>query len=223
VMTPMRHEGKEVSAIRTTMQGQQGRYNARAILVMVPAQQGQQCHSYNGKDACASTMVMTPLWQGWGHQLEDLIDAIAARAATIFQQWQRCLDCKDACTSMTPTSSQWGQQPQLDNSKEACSLMTAMIPLLRGQQHQLDDYASLTALEMPSQQGQQSPLQRRQRCLHINSTMPSRASITIATTVKTPAHQQQRCHHDEGNDASFMASDESNNDNSTMAMIPSRR
>ncbi len=61
VMTPMRHEGKEVSAIRTTMQGQQGRYNARTILVMVPAQQGQQCHSYNGKDACASTMVMTPL------------------------------------------------------------------------------------------------------------------------------------------------------------------
>jgi hypothetical protein len=46
--------------------------------------------------------------------------------------------------------------------------MTATTPLLRGQQHQLDDYTSLTAAEMPSRQGQQSPSQRRQRCLHIN-------------------------------------------------------
>ncbi len=62
VVMPMQHyEGKEVTAIRTTMQGQQGRYNTRAILAIVPAQQGQQCHSYNGKDACASTMVMMPL------------------------------------------------------------------------------------------------------------------------------------------------------------------
>jgi hypothetical protein len=61
VMTPMRHEGKEVSAIRTTTQGQQGRYNARAILAFALAQQGQRCHSYNSKNACASTMVMTPL------------------------------------------------------------------------------------------------------------------------------------------------------------------
>jgi hypothetical protein len=61
VMTPMQHEGKQVSVIKTTMQGQQGRYNARAILAMAPAQQGQRCHSYNDKDTCASMMVMTPL------------------------------------------------------------------------------------------------------------------------------------------------------------------
>jgi hypothetical protein len=61
VMMPMHHEGKEASAIRTTMQGQQGQYNVRAILAMAPAQRGQQCHSYNGKDTCASTIVMTPL------------------------------------------------------------------------------------------------------------------------------------------------------------------
>jgi hypothetical protein len=46
--------------------------------------------------------------------------------------------------------------------------MRATTPFLRGQQHQLDDYASLTAAETPLQQGQQSPLQRWQRCLHIN-------------------------------------------------------
>ncbi len=61
VKTPMRHEGKQVSKIRTTTQGRQGQYNTYAILAMAPAQQGQQCHSYNGKDACALRMVMTPL------------------------------------------------------------------------------------------------------------------------------------------------------------------
>jgi hypothetical protein len=42
--------------------------------------------------------------------------------------------------------------------------------------------------------------------------MPLRATITIATTAKTPAHQRQRCHHDMGNDASFTASDESSDE-----------
>jgi hypothetical protein len=46
--------------------------------------------------------------------------------------------------------------------------MTAMTPLLQGQQCQLDDYASLTMAETPSQQGQQLPLQQQQRCLRIN-------------------------------------------------------
>jgi hypothetical protein len=61
VMMPMQHEGKKVSAIRTTTQGQQGQYNAHEMLAMAPVKRGQQCHSYNGKDACASTMVMIPL------------------------------------------------------------------------------------------------------------------------------------------------------------------
>jgi hypothetical protein len=45
--------------------------------------------------------------------------------------------------------------------------MTATTPFLQGQQQQLDDYASLTAAETPLRQGQQSPSQQRQRCLHI--------------------------------------------------------
>jgi hypothetical protein len=69
---------------------------------------------------------------------------------------------------MMATPSQWGQQPQLDNSKDACTLMTATTPLLRGQQNQLDDYTSLTAAEMPLRQGEQSPLQQQKRCLQIN-------------------------------------------------------
>jgi hypothetical protein len=52
------------------------------------------------------------------------------------------------------------------------------------------------------------------------ATTPSRASITIATTVKMPAHQRQQCHHDEGNNASFTMSNESNNNNWTTAETP---
>jgi hypothetical protein len=67
------------------------------------------------------------------------------------------------------TPLQQGQQCQLNDSKEACILMTAMTPLIQGQQCQLNDYASSTMAEMPLQQGQQLPLQRQQRCLCINS------------------------------------------------------
>jgi hypothetical protein len=44
------------------------------------------------------------------------------------------------------------------------------------------------------------------------ATMRLRATITIATMVKMPAHQRQRCHHGKGDDASFTTSDESKND-----------
>jgi hypothetical protein len=50
--------------------------------------------------------------------------------------------------------------------------------------------------------------------------MPLRASITIATLVKTPAHQRQQCHQDKGDDASFMVSNERNNDILMMAETP---
>jgi hypothetical protein len=44
------------------------------------------------------------------------------------------------------------------------------------------------------------------------ATMRLRATITIATTVKMPAHQRQQCHHGKGEDASLTTSDESKND-----------
>jgi hypothetical protein len=46
------------------------------------------------------------------------------RAITLLQQWQRCLDCKDACALTTVTPLQQRQQHQLDDSKDACTLMT---------------------------------------------------------------------------------------------------
>jgi hypothetical protein len=56
-----------------------------------------------------------------------------------------------------------------------------MTPLLWGQQHQLNDYASSTTAETLLQQGQQSPLQRWQRCLHINcnNTIITRAITSL--------------------------------------------
>jgi hypothetical protein len=79
--------------------------------------------------------------------------------------------------------------------------MTATTPFLRGQQHQLDDYASLIAAETPLQQGQQSPLQLQQRCLHINgnNAIESNNNHRIngedacASTAMMPSRQGQQC------------------------------
>jgi hypothetical protein len=43
------------------------------------------------------------------------------------------------------------------------------------------------------------------------ATMQSRATITIATTVKIPAHQRQQCNHGKGANASFTTSNKSKN------------
>jgi hypothetical protein len=189
------------------------------MLAMAPAQQGQWHHRYNGKDACALTMAMTPLWRGQWHQLDDGNSTIAMRATTLLQQWQRCLDCKDTCTSTMATPLQQGQQHQLNNSKEACALMMATTPLLQGQQRQLDDYASLTTAETPSRWGQQLPSQQWWRCLRINgknaiatkATMPlwwqwgclriDDDKDTIVMRAMMPAWGQWWCHHNKGNNA----------------------
>jgi hypothetical protein len=96
------------------------------------------------------------------------------------QQGQGCHhdNGKDACALTITTPLQQGQQRQLINSKDACTSMMEMLP---GQQCQLNDYASLTTAEMLSSQGQQSPLQRRQRCLRINS------KNSIAMRATTPS------------------------------------
>jgi hypothetical protein len=56
VMTPMQCEDKEASVHWRNKSS-----NARAMLAMVPAQQGQQRHCDNNKDICASTMATMPL------------------------------------------------------------------------------------------------------------------------------------------------------------------
>jgi hypothetical protein len=43
-----------------------------------------------------------------------------------------------------------------------------------------------------------------------------RATIAMATTAKTPAHQRQQHHHNEGNNASLMTSNKGDNASSTM-------
>jgi hypothetical protein len=129
---------------------------------------------------------------------------------------------KEACATRALMPAYWGQQCQrdkgnLDDSKDACALMMATTPLLQGQQHQLNNYASSTRAEMPSQQGQQLPLQQQQRHMCINSnnaiatmaTMPlqwpqGRLCInddnnTIPMRATMPAWEWWQCHHNEGN------------------------
>jgi hypothetical protein len=62
--------------------------------------------------------------------------------------------------------------------------------------------------------------QQQQGCLRIdngNNAMVMRATIAIATMAKMPAHQQQQCHHNKGNNASSTTSDKGNNAISTNA------
>jgi hypothetical protein len=208
VTMPMRREGKEVSTIRTT----------------TPAQQERQhpCNVGNGASAMKATMPLwqtMPLWCGQWHQLNDSNNAMVMRAKTLLQQWQRRLDCKDAHTLTMATPLQLGQQCQLNDSKDACSLMMATTPLLQGQQCQLNDYASSTAAETPWQRVQQLPSQQLQRCLRIkgNNAIMTRAIMplqwwwgclhindddnAIMTRAMMPAWGRQQCHHDKGKNA----------------------
>ncbi len=154
---------------------------------MAPAQQGQQHHHDNGKDACALTMATTPLWQGRWHQLEDGNNNITTRAAMLLQQLQRCLGLKDNCKSTTGTSLWQGQWCQLDDSKNACALMPATTPMLQGEQCQLIDYARLTTAEMPLQQGLQLQSRQWQKRLCINS------NSAFSTRAATPLWWEQGC------------------------------
>jgi hypothetical protein len=154
---------------------------------MAPAQQGQRRHRDNVKEAYASTMAMTPLWWGQQYHLDNGNNAIATRATKLLQWWQRCLDCEDACASTMATPLQWERGCQLGNIKVACASMMVTTPLLQGQQHQLNDYASLTTAEMPLHWGGQRPLQWQQS-----------ACTSMATT---PSQRGQQCHHDDGEDA----------------------
>jgi hypothetical protein len=218
VTAPMEREGKEVSGIMTMTPAQQGWYppcnvgnSNSATRAKMPSWQGQRrLHINNGNDAIV-TRARTPDWHN--------NNTIATRATMLLWWWQRCLACKDPCTSTMATPLQQGGQCQLDNSKEACALMMAITPLLRGQQCQLNDYASLTMAEMPSQWGQHLPLQWWQRCLRINgkNAIAMRATMspwwwqgclcidndedTIAMRATMPAWGQQWHHFNEGNSA----------------------
>jgi hypothetical protein len=75
--------------------------------------------------------------------------------------------------------------------------MMATTSLLQGGQHQLDDKASLTTAETPSQHRQQLQLQQRQRCLCINS------NNTIATRETTLLQWWQGCLHIDDNNGAI--------------------
>ncbi len=68
--------------------------------------------------------------------------------------------------------------------------------------------------------------QQWRRRLHINdgnNAIVMRVIIAIATMAKTPAHQQQQCHHDKGDNASLTMSNKGNNTSLTMAETPAHQ
>jgi hypothetical protein len=121
-------------------------------------------------------------WQRRLH-INDGDEAIMMRVTTPAWQWQQCHCNKGnnviATTAKTPglqTPSQRGQWCQLVDSKDTCTLMMATTPLLKGQQCQLDNYASLTTAKAPLQQGWQLPLGQLQR-INSNNAIATRATM----------------------------------------------
>jgi hypothetical protein len=159
------------------------------------------------------------------------------------QLWQRCHrnegnichcdDGEDAWASMATMPLQQGQQHHRDDGKDACAMMMTMTQLQWGWQCQLGDgnkaittratmllqiksnNAIVTRATMPSQW--------RQGCLRINNSNNAiimSATIPIATMAKPPAHWLQQCHHDKGDDANSMMSNEGNNASLTTVETP---
>jgi hypothetical protein len=68
-----------------------------------------------------------------------------------------------------------------------------------------------------------TPSQQWQGCLCIDNgddVIITRATIAMATTAKTPAHQWQQRHHNKGNNTSLMTSNKGNDASSTTAEMP---
>jgi hypothetical protein len=107
---------------------------------------------------------------------------------------------------MTTTSLQQGQQSQLEDGNTAITTMATTPSWIKGNNAIVTRKTTLS--------------QRQQGCLRINNgndTIIMRATIAMATVAKTPAHQWQQCHHNEGNNASSMTSDRGDKASSTMA------
>ncbi len=141
--------------------------------------ESNNCHCENGEDAYV-LMATMPWWWGWGHQLDD------KQQGQQHQWWWQCHCNNDYNTSLRTktTPSQQGQQ--------CCHGSRATTPLLQGWQHQLDnskDACVLTMAMMPLSWGWQLQLWHWQRCLRIDrdntimtrATMPAWWKATRAT------------------------------------------
>jgi hypothetical protein len=107
---------------------------------------------------------------------------------------------------------QQGQQCQLEDSNDTIATRATMLLRIKG------NNAIVTRATMPAQQ-----LQGRLRINNGNKAIVMRATIAIATTGKPPAHQWQQHHHNEGDNASSMTSNEGNNAGSTTAETPAHQ
>jgi hypothetical protein len=110
---------------------------------------------------------------------------------------------------MTTMPLQQGQECQLEDNNDAITARATIPSRIKG------NIAIVTRATMSSQQ--------RQGRLHIdngNDAIVVKYEIAIATTAKTPAHQQQQRHCNEGDNTSLMMSDKDNNASSPTAQMP---
>jgi hypothetical protein len=130
VTMPMWHESKEVSKIRTTTPEQQGQQHpcnlgdgASAMRVTTPLWQWQRSLCINNSNDTIVSTAMTPAWRWQQHHQGKGNNNIATMAK--MPGLQRRLHINDGNTFAMRVMT------QLDDSKDACASMMAMIPLLQ--------------------------------------------------------------------------------------------
>jgi hypothetical protein len=189
-------------------------------MAKMPAHQWQQCHCNEGNYASLTmsnkgnntslTMVEMPAHQQWQWCHHD-------KSNNCY-----CNNGKDAC-ALTATMPAWQCVMKAMTSK------MIMMPLQQGQQHQLEDgndAIAMRATTPPQIKGNDAivtrattPAQQWQGRLCINNgnnAIVMRATITITTMAKTPAHWRQQCHHNKGNNASLTTSNKGDDPSLTM-------
>jgi hypothetical protein len=142
------------------------------------SRQGKQCHRDDGKDACASMMMKTPLQQGQQCQLEDSNNAIAMRK-TIPSQIKG-----NSAIVTRATMPAWWQQRCLHINNGSNTIFMRVTS------------AITTTAKMPAHQQQWCHSNKGNNTSSTTSNKGNNASLT---TVEMPAHQgRQQCHHDVG-------------------------
>jgi hypothetical protein len=238
------NKGEDACELSAKQKHNKGK-EARATRTLMLAYWGQQHQHDKGdlddsKDAWALMTATTSLLQGQQHQLDDHANltmvetslqqerqsplqwqqrrlhinssnAIAMRATTPLQCQQGCLRTNDDnnAIAMRAMTLAWvwqqchckkGNNAVADQGQQHCCRSRATMPLLQGQWHHFDDRKGIctsTMAMMPSSWGQQLQLQQWQN----------------------PAHWQQQCHCNVGDNASSITSNNYNDASLTTAEI----
>jgi hypothetical protein len=164
--------------------------DAIVTMAKMPVHQWWWCHCDKGEDTSLTTPLM-PSHQGQQQYFDNGKDAWTAKMPA--HQWRqhRCNEGNNLSLTTAKTPVHWWQQQPHSYKGNNISLMTKLAWLW--QSHHCN-------------KGNNCHCNGGKDACTSMATTPSRGTIAIATTVKTPAHQQQWYHHNKGDNTSFTMS-----------------